>query len=294
MKTKIFLYCALFLLSVSFVTAVNVSTDKTDYTAAEMVTANIDSCVGTSITKFLNPSGDLVDIKSGEGNWSATYHTSSSSTAGKYTVSASCSNGVAQTNFCVNAPGCLEEQAAAVCAPDWSCGGWSACGVDGLERRTCTDLNDCGADKEETQACEAACQESWTCLSWSTCQNGIQTRTCYDQNNCGTTLSKPAGQQACQDFTTPEVATTQPEEDEGSFFSENKGLIIAVVLAAILLGLGLLYYFKWRGKEASFEEVRDWVSSERENGVSDEDIRIALQKRGWEEKDIKAALRKGK
>jgi len=292
MISKKILYLVLLLLSFSLVAAVNVSTDKTEYSSSEIVTANITSCMGTSITKFTNPSGTLADIKSGQSNWTTTYHTSSNSASGKYTVSSSCSNGLAQAKFCVNAPGCLEEPVEE-CISDWDCGEWSACGVDGLERRTCTDKNDCEAAKEETQACNAVCQESWTCLSWSTCQNGIQTKTCYDQNNCGTVLNKPVGQQTCQEFIEqPSTADTKPTEEEGSFFAKNKGLIIAVVLAAVLLALGLLYYFKWRGKEADFGEVDEWISSEREQGVSEEDIRLSLQKRGWEEKDIKAAFKK--
>ncbi|MDO8510902.1 MAG: hypothetical protein Q7S55_01930 [Nanoarchaeota archaeon] len=291
MKHKIILYLVLLLLSLSLVTAVNVSTDKTDYSSGEIVMATIGSCLGTSITKFTNPDDNLVDIKSGEGNWSTTYNTASDSAKGKYTVSTSCSNGLAQANFCVDAPGCLEVEE--VCVPDFDCGEWSACGVDELERRTCTDKNNCEADKEETQACTAACQESWTCLSWSACQNGIQTRTCFDQNNCGTALNKPAGQQSCQEFPAPAPtpALAEPAEEE-SFFAKNKGLVIAVVLSAVLLVLGLLYFFKWRGKGVDFAEVEEWMSSEREKGTSDEDIRIALQKRGWEEKDIKAAFKK--
>ncbi len=294
MKTKAILHLVLLLLSLSLVTAVNVSTDKVEYSSSEVVTANVISCVGTSITKFFNPNDVLVDIKSGQGNWTATYHTSSNSASGKYTVSTSCSNGAAQANFCVNAPGCLARVVEEVCTPEWDCGEWSSC-VAGVEKRTCTDKNNCEFDREETRACAAACQESWTCLSWSTCANGIQTRTCYDQNNCGTTLNKPVGQQSCQEFTTQDqTKTTTPPVQEKSFFSENKGLIIAVALAAVLLVLGLLYYFKWKGKEASLAEVKEWISSEREQGVSDEDIRSSLEKRGWEEKDIKAALKKAK
>src|SRR3989344_2552868 len=289
--TKRIVYFVLLLLSLSLVVAVNVSTDKPDYNGEEVVTATVSSCVGTSIAKFLNPEGDLVDIKSGLGNWSVTYQTSSNSADGKYTVSASCNNGLAQVNFCVDDPGCLSEEEEE-CVSDWDCGEWSSC-IDNEESRTCTDKNNCQADKEETKVC-SVCQESWTCLSWSTCQNGIQTRTCLDQSNCGTTLSKPAGQQSCQEFPAPTPTPTPVTvvEDEPSFFAENKGLIIAVVLAVILLVLGLLYFFKWKGKEASFGEVREWMESEREKGTSDEDIRIALQKRGWEEKDIKSAFKK--
>ncbi|MDP3698972.1 MAG: hypothetical protein Q8R47_05285 [Nanoarchaeota archaeon] len=292
MRSKTILYIVLLLFSTSLVSAVDLSTDKTDYNSSEIVTANITGCVGTSITKFLNPGGTLVDIKSGQSNWTTTYQTSSNPASGKYTVSTSCSNGLAEANFCVNDPGCLVEEEEEECIPEWDCREWSSCGIDQLERRTCTDKKNCEIDKEETKAC-SACQESWTCLSWSTCQNGIQTRTCYDQNNCGTALDKPAGQQSCQELVSEQPITpAKPAAEEESFFAKNKGLIIAVALAVILLVLGLLYFFKWKGKEASFAEVKEWMGSEREKGTSDEDLRIALQKRGWEEKDIKAAFKK--
>ncbi len=288
---KKILIAVLVLLSISLVAAVNVSTDKIEYNRGEVVTANISSCVGTSIIKFMNPNDNLVDIKSGQGNFSITYHTSSDLTKGKYTVSTSCSNGPALANFCVDAPGCLTEKEE--CISDWDCAEWSSCGVDQLERRSCTDKNNCEADKDETKSCDTACQESWSCLSWSTCQNGIQVRTCYDQNSCETNLNKPDLQQACQEFVSPEPSPTPTESAvEESFFQKNKGLVIAVILAVILLVLGLLYFFKWKGKEASFSEVKEWMSSEREKGVSDDDIRSALEKRGWEEKDIKAAFKK--
>ena len=290
MMARKMLYIVFILLSLSLAAAVNVSMNKTDYVSGEIVTASIDICTGTSIAKFQNSDGRLVDIKSGQDTWSTTYHTSSDPSKGKYTLSISCSNGLAQANFCVDAPGCLVETEA--CTSDWDCGEWSACGIDQLERRTCTDKNNCKADKEETQPCAFTCQESWTCLRWSVCQGGLQTRTCYDQNNCATILNKPADQQSCQEIPAqPTPTVTEPVAEE-SFFSKNRGLIIAVILAAVLLVAGLLYYFKWKGKEVSFAEVREWLSSEREKGTSDEDMRIALQKRGWEEKDIKAAFKK--
>ena len=131
MKTKTLLYVVLLLISMSSVAAVNVSADKAEYSSSELVTANITSCVGTSITKFTNPSGTLVDIKSGQSNGTTSYHTSSNSASGKYKVSASCSNGAAEANFCVNAPGCLE-LVEEECISDWDCGEWSSCGVDQL------------------------------------------------------------------------------------------------------------------------------------------------------------------
>lgn len=287
MKSKIICVLVMLLLSAFAVTAVDVSTDQEEYDDGEIVNATVANCAGTSIVKFLDPSGTLVDIKSGEGNWSASYHTSSSSANGKYKVTSSCSNGMSEANFCVDAPGCLEEEEEE-CISEWDCGEWSSCGVDKLERRTCVDLNDCEADREETKSC--SCQESWTCLSWSTCQNGIQTRTCYDQNTCGTTASKPAVQQSCVDV--PLQTTTEETTEEEGFFSQNKGLVIAVIIALILTAAAIVYFWKFKKQESSFAEARSWVREEKEKGVSDEDIRIALKKQGWQEKDIKSVFKK--
>lgn len=43
------------------------------------------------------------------------------------------------------------------CNPDWQCSSWSECGVSGIQRRTCEDVNDCGNLKwkpSETKSCE--------------------------------------------------------------------------------------------------------------------------------------------
>ena len=278
------LYFVLLLLSLSLVAAVNVSTDKTEYNSGEIVTANVGDCVGTSITKFLNPSGNLVDIKSGEGNWSTSYHASSDLTKGKYTVSASCSNGLAQENFCVDASGCLEE---VVCEPAFECGEWSSCGLDNLERRTCTDKNNCEAPEEETRPC-TVCQESWTCFSWSECQNGIQTRTCYDQNSCGTTVEKPAAQQACEEFE-PYVPPAEPVK-EGTFFQKYGAWIIGVAVVIVLAVLAFLALRFFKPKDLT--ELTDWIEKERGKGLSDEEIRSRVAEAGWMEKDVKAAFKK--
>ena len=63
---RIVIFIVLFLLTFSLAAAVEVSTNKVSYTSGETVTATIDDCQGTSIVKFINPTSDLVDIKSGQ------------------------------------------------------------------------------------------------------------------------------------------------------------------------------------------------------------------------------------
>jgi len=292
MKTQKIIYVVIILLSLSLVSAVNVSTDKTEYSSSELVTANIASCLGTSITKFINPDGNLVDIKSGEGNWSTTYHTASSPVKGKYTASASCSNGLSQTNFCVNAPGCLIEEEQ--CSPDWDCLEWSACGVDKLERRTCIDKNDCELDREESQACTAVCQESWSCSDWSDCSAGSQSRTCNDANFCGTTVYRPTLERTCQEVVVPSTTGTLPELPSEESFFQKYGLailIISIIIVLAIMGI-LVYYFYYLNPKKDLGEVKDWIRKEQEKGVSDDHIQSVLEEQGWDEKDINAAFKK--
>ncbi|MEK6940234.1 MAG: hypothetical protein AABX31_05910 [Nanoarchaeota archaeon] len=220
---KLFLFIVLLLLSFSLAAAVDVSTTKTDYSSGETVTATITDCVGTSIVEFQNPGGSTVDIKSGEGSWSVSYNTLSDSADGKYTISATCTNGAAQQNFCVDAPGCTSslppppetptipsvsstpEQVPSTsggggtggsCTPNPSCGTWSFCGPGKIQTRSCVDLNNCQPATEESRACEP-CQESWVCSIWAACSAGSQTRACYDEHFCETTSNKPAIQKGC-------------------------------------------------------------------------------------------------
>ncbi|MBI4147103.1 hypothetical protein HY494_00435 [Candidatus Woesearchaeota archaeon] len=175
------------------------------------------------------------------------YNTLSDSADGKYTVSAACTNGKVEKNFCVDAPGCLSAPSTTVddgtppstttddgtpsstttddgvlpstttggggtsCNPNWSCDEWSFCGPDLTQTRSCFDLNGCQAEKEETQPCEP-CQESWVCSLWAECSYSSQTRVCYDEHSCDTTNLKPAIQKGCNEadpFPAPAKISTQ-------------------------------------------------------------------------------------
>jgi len=315
---KFFLFIiVLFLLSFSLVAAVDVSTSKTDYNGGETVTVTISDCTGTSIVRFKNPGGDTVDIKSGEGSWSASYNTLSDSADGKYTVSATCTDGAAQNNFCVDAPGCVSQPASTgggtagkgggACTPDWNCNTWSFCGPTSTQTRSCFDNNNCLPAKEETQPCQP-CLESWICSAWAECSAGAQARACYDEHFCETTNLKPALQKGCNaadpippparisnELPPPYVPKTSVVQQ--SFFSklwDNYevyiiGLAAAIVLAALIV-LGL-YYFKPKQVAYNLNELKQWVRKEKEMGTSDADIRqILKQNTGWNDEEIDAAF----
>ena len=316
---KIFLFIVLFLLSFSLVAAVQVSTSKTEYSGGDTVTATISDCTGTSIVRFKNPGGDTVDLKSGEGSWSTSYNTLSDSADGKYTVSVTCTNGPAQTNFCVDAPGCISSfnlpappespnlpstsNGGSSCTPDWSCSTWTFCGPTSTQSRSCTDLNHCQSAKDESRACEP-CLESWICSLWAECNAGNQARACYDEHFCETTNYKPGLEKGCNQadplppparissqlpppFTPPSAIAQQSVWDNYKIYFI--GGAAAVLLAALVLLA--IHYFKPKQVAYNLNELKQWVRQEKNMGTSESDIRqILKQNTGWNNEEINSAF----
>ena len=240
---RILLFSVLFLLSFSLAAAVEVSTPKDSYASGETVTATITGCVGVSLVEFFNPTNSLVDIKSGQDNWVTTYNTLSDSADGKYSVAVTCTNGISQSNFCVDSNECdqatVEDQVDDGIVPgglggdqgvggqagggggggggqsnyiaNWSCTTWSFCGEDLTQKRDCIDVNGRNQPKNESRPC-MPCQESWTCSLWSDCQSGVQNRVCYDEHSCGTGSYQPGLQKGCE-----LALPAGPEPDKISF-----------------------------------------------------------------------------
>ncbi len=92
------------------------------------------------------------------------------------------------------------------CQANWSCANWSACS-NGVQTKTCTDLNGCADDRVESQQCGSVCTPRWTYTAWSACSNGVQTRTVTDLNSCGVNTDKPANSQSC---TEKSITITSP------------------------------------------------------------------------------------
>lgn len=313
------LFIVLFLMSVSLVAAVEVSTSKNEYSGSETVAVSVTDCQGTSIVRFLNPSGMLADIKSGQGNWQTSYSTLSDSADGKYTVTASCSNGAANDNFCVDAPGCLGSTTPVTgvngtgrpqeeCFSNWDCSVWSFCGPDKLQKRSCTDRNHCKSNKLETRPC-AACQESWVCSLWSECQAGAQSRACYDEHFCETETYQPALQKGCAvtippgpepdrisfQLPPPFSGTTQAPKT-GSFanlWESYRNVIVGILIAIVLAVLAVLGWYHFKPKKIAYNinELKEWIRKEKQMGTSDSDVREILKHNtGWTDEEIDVAF----
>jgi len=317
---KIFPFIVFFLLSLSLVAAVEVSTSKTDYNSGETVTATITDCVGTAIVEFKNPNDDVVDIKSGEGSWSTSYNSLSDSADGMYTATATCTNDAGQGNFCVDAPGCLSSSTQSTttsgsgggssCSPDWSCDSWSFCGPTLTQTRSCIDLKNCQAAKDETRECEP-CLESWVCSLWAECNAETQNRACYDEHFCETSNLKPGFQKGCNEADPvppparisaqlpPPFVPSTSDVAQQSFLSKawnNYKVYLLGVLAVIVLAILVLlaiHIFAPKKIAYNINELKQWVRKEKEMGTAETDIRnILKQNTGWTDEEISMAFEK--
>lgn len=246
---KKLIYFLIFLLSMSLVLAVSVTTDKNDYSEGETVKIILGTCAETSIVKIIDPSGNLVDIKSNEVEM--TYNTLSSSASGKYTVFVTCSDGATKDFFCVDSPSCFNPVDAA-CISDNQCSGWSFCTTSTVKQnRTCTDKNNCKPDVVETREC-GSCAESWVCSEWGECSQGVNFRICQDENLCSSEFSKPTLQKSCTEADSSGMPPTYisttfnpPANDdifvepEESFWGKYK-LFILIPLILILIAVIIL------------------------------------------------------
>lgn len=92
------------------------------------------------------------------------------------------------------------------CDPDWQCADWTRCTAEGIQTKTCEDLNHCDLnhyihvlERDCIYVAPPLCDENWECTIWSPCPyTGIQTRTCTDLNECGTIHYQPEEEQDCE------------------------------------------------------------------------------------------------
>ncbi len=192
------------------------------------------------------------------------------------------------------------------CRSDWRCGTWNVCNATLQQERSCTDANRCAQrPKTEVQACQP-CLESWVCLEWSACENGQNVRRCIDQHACRTTQLKPAEQKICQQAAAPGPQPVQvvrefkpqlPALPEELSFWEKYGvplLIGAISIVALLIILLLAYHFFLRPKKAmNFDELVEWIKTERLLGTSDEVMRQTLKEHTkWTGSEVDEAFKR--
>lgn len=303
----------------STILAVSVNTNATEYSTPQLAIITITDCSGDSILKVL-ADGELVDIKSGSGNWETIYNTESSSYKGEYLLKASCTNGDGEKSICVDSPGCIPASPndnnnnnvggsnSGYCTPSWSCSAWTLCNSSLKQSRTCYDSKNCRANKVEIKDCDQ-CQESWICSLWASCSNNVQKRTCVDQHTCGTAFVKPLQQKNCNQAvvggnqpvqitnTLPPPQTPAPIQPQFSFNAVWEkygtyiligGIVFVILIIAILL---IAHFAKPKRLAYNHDELVGWIDQERSMGTSDSEIRnILSNKTGWNEEEINEAF----
>lgn len=144
-----------------------------------------------------------------------------------------------------------------VCLPNWFCTEWSACSKEGIQTRTCIDLNNCNktvGKPTETQSCAytfpatITCEENWFCTEWSECINRTRTRFCFDLNNCNTTLNKPVEIEECEEKVKPEEKGL---DITGMFLSTLLDPFYSLLILLIILAVILIIATYRLGKKAS-------------------------------------------
>ena len=311
---KSIIYPIIFLLFLSTALALTVNTNKIDYSTPDLAAITITDCSGDSVLKVL-ANGELVDIKSGSGNWNAIYNTESSSYKGKYTLIVSCNNGDANKEFCVDDDGCIPPETITpqntggghYCSSSWSCSSWTLCNNTLKQSRTCYDSKNCQSNKVEVKDCDQ-CQESWICSLWGSCSNKVQKRTCIDQHTCGTTFVKPLESKNCNQVTVggsqpvyttndippPQTTPAQPKFSISQVWDKYGTYILIGGIAFILIIITVLliaHFVKPQRLAYNHDELIDWIDKERAMGTSDEEVRdILSNKTGWNEEEINEAF----
>ncbi len=169
-----------------------------------------------------------------------------------------CGNGVCDPGEEIRCPtDCVGE----VCTPNWSCSAWSEC-IDGLQNRTCVDLNNCGTPvgkPVETRACEEMTQS------------------------------------------TPEPLGPESYEEVERTGTPNHTNLLLISIAAILsFSIVFIYIFKKSGRESNIvekyppeamERLRNYVQENLNKGYSAEQLKNSLISAGWDERVVDEILR---
>lgn len=124
------------------------------------------------------------------------------------------------------------------CSTDWDCEEWTSC-ADGLQTRTCNDLNSCGTNSSkpsESQTCDVVCTAEWDCTDWAPLQcpeSEQQTRTCVDVNSCDSEAGKPTETRVC------------------TFEKSGSGIFVFVIVGVLIIGVGAGAFFFLKNRTPS-------------------------------------------
>ncbi len=316
----------LFLLSISFVSALNVDVSPLEIDRATTTSINVISCAGLSALEIRNPDGVLVQVGQGNDEWSLEYNPASNGADGTYEITASCVDGTDITQaFCVNSPGCIPGVASDdggddggndqqrggsggfQCNDIWSCSTWSQCNATLQQSQTCLDLGRCKkGTRLEVQSCPV-CEETWICDEWSACVGGQQSRVCTDFNSCGNLANKPVERRSCvaeqavaplqQSFDEFAPLPPSPERTPQPSVWDRYGTYIAgIPVLLILIGVAIFFLLRYRkqqedkGTPLTSSGLESWVDKQRAKGFSDAQIKKKASQSGWSKKDVDAAF----
>ena len=109
LKNILFLILTILIL-VSLVNAVEIETDKDEYSSNKIVEISISDCARTSLFLMSNIYTDLIVVEQGYGSWDTYYNTNSDPYSGSYNLEVKCADGTSKTvKICINSPGCSTE-----------------------------------------------------------------------------------------------------------------------------------------------------------------------------------------
>ncbi len=195
-------------------------------------------------------------------------------------------------------------------------GGSSSGGSSGGGRGSSYYSDDSSSGSTDTTD-DGTCTESWFCGEWTECNGGQQTRSCADEHSCGTYLDRPEETRDCTEegssssssssgssqgssgTTNPPSRETQYVQETSFmdpvyfFFAENWLLVLIGVFVLLVLIGGIVFFLKYRehhAPAANMDELHGYIASEREAGMTDQQIETSLVESGWAKSEVDQGL----
>jgi hypothetical protein len=109
LKNVLFLLFTILIIA-NLVNAVEIETNKDEYSFDQTVEISVTDCARTSLLLMSNIYTDLIVVEQGYGSWDTYYNTNSDPYSGTYNIEVKCGDGSSsEVNICVNSPGCSTE-----------------------------------------------------------------------------------------------------------------------------------------------------------------------------------------